>query len=233
MDTDQIDEYAELHTVSDYVTQLKYIKDHLDRNVLLQNFYIEHPQVIALFFAIVDDSNLFEWFIDMCPKRLQTDVMLRFKSMESHVSKIPLEALVKVTGKWLITDDQTFATNTENNLAVDAIIRNRIGILQGIEEVDPDLADEISGYQLTEISKQKREHQRSLANIANLEESKRRSNGTISDLEDEIEQLKNENKKLNNKSSIFVEDNMPTDDEQQDLDEKFVKYNENTLREEA
>ncbi|MBT3308741.1 MAG: flagellar motor switch protein FliG [Gammaproteobacteria bacterium] len=117
----------------------------MDAGAVSEMIRTEHPQVIAVVLNFLESEHAAA-VIDGFPKRLQTDVMLRLASAEG----IQSEALVELNNVFdKVANSSGHASNEVGGVSTAANILNFVqggidqDILAGIEEVDPDLRQEI------------------------------------------------------------------------------------------
>lgn len=117
----------------------------MDASAVTEMIRSEHPQVIAVVLNFLEDEHAAE-VIGGFPKRLQTDVILRLASAEGIQSEA-LAELNLVFDK--VASSSGHTSNDVGGVTTAANILNFVqggidqDILAGIEEVDPDLRQEI------------------------------------------------------------------------------------------
>ncbi len=117
----------------------------MDAGAVTEMIRNEHPQVIAVVLNFLEDEHAAQ-VIGGFPKRLQTDVMLRLASAEG----IQSEALVELNNVFdKVASSSGHTSNDVGGVSTAANILNYVqggidqDILAGIEEIDPDLRQEI------------------------------------------------------------------------------------------
>ena len=117
----------------------------MDAQAVTEMIRNEHPQVIAVVLNYLEDEHAAE-VIGGFPKRLQTDVMLRLASADGIQSDALIE-LNEVFDK--VASSSAHSSNEVGGVSTAANILNFVqggidqDILAGIEEIDPDLRQEI------------------------------------------------------------------------------------------
>lgn len=122
--------------MNDKQTYLKRYHKEINKDVLFEFLRREHPQVIAIYFIMVDDYEMFGEFLEYAPKRLSTDISLRAASGCPIIVEDVMDILLKVMEKWLhltafkpMPDREKLYRN----------IKRYDYVMNGIEEIDPDL----------------------------------------------------------------------------------------------
>lgn len=128
----------------------------LNKNTLTQALRNEHPQVIALYLILVQDYDFFAEFLDAIPKRLQTDIGLRAAAMD-YVNEYSLDIFLKTIGS--IGESDIYDPEPDR-VKLYNILKSRPYIIDGIDEIDPDLAYEIAGDDYEKIKEMAEENSR-------------------------------------------------------------------------